>query len=155
MSEPRERREEREALSFGSALRNLRVEHGLSLRETAVLLGTNVVRLGEVERGVEPEAEYAEFRDLLQRKGRAVEAARFALEARVRAFIAAEDAVEREAARAKQPGANAWSSGPVVRRVNAVESLRRALDECDRVRKIKARPRCPVTPGPLNPGTGR
>jgi len=43
----RERRE-----SFGRLLREARNAAGLGLRETAALLGTTPVRLGEVERGV-------------------------------------------------------------------------------------------------------
>ena len=47
----------------------------------------------------------------------------------IREFLAAEDEVEREARRAEQPGANAWSSAPTVRRIHAVKALREVADE--------------------------
>jgi hypothetical protein len=49
------------------------------------------------------------------------------LDEAVKEFLAAEDAVEAEARRAEQPGANAWSSAPVVRRSYAVAKLRELL----------------------------
>lgn len=53
------------------------------------------------------------------------EGTRERLEESVAEFLAAEDAVDREAERAG--GTPGWSSGPVVRRVKAVERLRAAL----------------------------
>jgi transcriptional regulator with XRE-family HTH domain len=50
---------------FGISLREARVAAGLSLRETAALLGTTAVRLGEVERGVAPTPDREALRDLI------------------------------------------------------------------------------------------
>jgi hypothetical protein len=44
-------------------------------------------------------------------------------------FLAAEAAVDAEAERAKQPGANAWSVAPVIRRMEAVGALRKAVGQ--------------------------
>jgi hypothetical protein len=55
-----------------------------------------------------------------------LDADRSRLRAAIIEFLAAEDAVEKEAARAEANGG--WSSAPVVRRIYAVKALRAALE---------------------------
>jgi hypothetical protein len=57
----------------GKALRDLRVERGYGLRETAMLLGMTALELSELERGAarfeDHEAAMAEAAELLPRRG--------------------------------------------------------------------------------------
>jgi hypothetical protein len=46
----------------------------------------------------------------------------------LREILDAQDAVNAEAERAEQPGANAWSSAPMVRLISAYDDGRKALE---------------------------